>query len=177
MKRFQNINGVQHGIYLALLFTVTCAYLGGCTASTNIPPVPDELIETVVIAWETGQGGWIYENAYWYGGPPESLRDYWIDKTTYTDSEREILLEMLRDNYTYRANYDGTKATIVVDITETGIPEWENVNKMGLPPTIQPTIRHYYKNMLFHFFYQNGKWLYYANPGDASDWPEPEFVD
>jgi hypothetical protein len=100
MKRIHNINSVKYGVHLALLFIITCAYLGGCTASTNIPLVPEELIETVVIAWETGQGGWIYENAYWYGEPPESHRDDWIDRTTYTDSERELLLGMLKGNYT-----------------------------------------------------------------------------
>lgn len=176
VKRIQFIDYYDSGLFIFLLTILCIIVITGCNSvSPKDSQVPEELLEKVIIARETGQNGWIYENAYWPNGSP-TPRDDWIDRTSYSDSEREILLGLLRGNYSYRSNYDGLKATIVVDISETGIPEWKNVNKFRRQADISSSSQKYYRNRVFYFIYKNRKWRYVFIAG-GPDWPEPEFIE
>lgn len=137
--------------------------------------VPEQLIEDVVIAKETNQYGWMYDNGYVEPGIPK--RDDWVDSTAYTHEERELLHDMIRSQLIYNINYHGNRATVVVDYSGTGLMEWKFRNRMGIPPGQITDENRLGKNKLYHFIYDNNQWKYVLDLGGSTGFPEPEWFE
>jgi len=138
--------------------------LFGCSKP---PPIPDEFIEKSLWAYKTQHYSWVVENTYW--GSRE-VPD-WESNDSFTDAERELLLEMLEGNCTASIEYQGNRATAVIDYSQSGIMEWLRVNKFGEPPALSASDREAVRNWCERFIYVNGRW-YLAESWEGEGWAE-----
>lgn len=143
----------------------------------NIPEVPENLIEDAIIAWETDQRGWMFDNMYCDGDRPDK-GTFWVDDPSYTQEQRDLLKDMIDSAVNYNISYNWNRATVVVDFSKTGLMEWKYVNRMGIPPNRFPTNEGMLgKNRVFYLIYVDNQWKYGWNTGELAEWPEPEFFD
>jgi len=135
----------NRAIFLSLLVCLL-----GSQLACSPPKVSERFIEDVIVASVGFDRKWEVANLY-----PGSFDSSSYSGTALTATEEELVRGMLKGHYSYRSAYKGDKATIVVDISDTGVVEWINVNKLRLIPAYEfedkSVIRIYLR-------YKHGRW-------------------
>ena len=146
-------------IFLTL---VTLLVLSGCT----VPEVPKDLIEDLVIADIISDFDFLLFHTL---GSNEGKSD--LSKIPLQELER--VQEMLEDNYSFDVSYNKDKATVLVDISDTGLIEWFNVKKLRIAPTFDFDERRY---KVMYMQYDNGRWnlitFQLLSQAPITGWPE-----
>ncbi len=136
--------------------------------SKSYPPIDQNFIEEIIIANVIHDNEYIKYHLLGSSGGTSEL-------TLFSEREIEELKQMLASNYISAISYDGDKATVVVNIADSGIIEWYNVNKLLVNPDLHVNLM---RIKIIYFQYKSGRWWLIdyrpTNMPRPLGWPDPE---
>ena len=149
-----------------VVILLVCMEILAAMCGCSRPPVPQKLIEDLTIA------SVILDEQF--------LRDHMLGSSNgspeldlFPASEIDVLRQMLKANYSSAVSYRGDKATVLVDISNSGIIEWFNVNKLKTRPDAFFDVKRY---RVLCLQYSKGRWFYCddrgISQGPLKGWPD-----
>ncbi len=151
-------------ILVSILITILPSTLG-CSA----PKVPETLVMDIIIASVSYDRQWTVANLY-----PGNYDSSSYSSGSLTPADTQLLRSMLRDHFTYQCAYNGDKATIVADISNSGILEWLNVHKLQLKASYDLQDR---SRMRIYLRFKGGRWWLVDCIPDSGGTQTPGYED
>ena len=136
-------------LYIINLFLTLIIILSSCSSSRP-PRIRSSFVEDVMLATLILDNDFLLYNMEGSSrGNPELTR--------LSPSEIELMKSMIKNNYQLSIAYESEKATAVIDISESGVVEWYNVNILNTKPDAFWNIN---RVKVLYFRYTNGRWFF-----------------